>query len=71
MRDIVAFIAACSHGGALLESLCAAVILPFGAWLACRALAPQLKSLHYDPQWQAPLAAAHSATIPAARRAKF
>jgi len=65
MRDIIAFVAACSHGGALLESLCAIVAVPFLAWLACRALAPQIKSLRGDPQWQAPLAAS-AAALPGA-----
>ncbi|MDQ6781021.1 MAG: hypothetical protein M3Z37_07710, partial [Candidatus Eremiobacteraeota bacterium] len=57
MRDLIEFFAQCAHSGTLLTSLCAIVVLPIAAWVACRFLAPHIVGMVDDPTWQAPLAA--------------
>jgi len=57
MHDVIDFFAQCAQSGTLLTSLCALILLPFAAWLACRALAPHIVSMADDPSWQAPLSA--------------
>src|SRR5450755_4623549 len=65
MHDLIQFFALCARSGTLLTSLCAIVLLPFGAWLACRFLAPLIVGMKDDAAWQAPLAAT-AAAIPGA-----
>lgn len=63
MTDVWNFLVACWMSGTLLRSVCALVVVPTGAWLAIRLIAPMLARGVDDPGWQAPLAAA-AASIP-------
>lgn len=65
MHDLIEFFAQCARSGTLLTSLCAIVLLPVGAWLACRFVAPAIVGMKDDAAWQAPLAAA-AAALPGA-----
>ena len=65
MHDLIEFFAQCARSGTLLTSLCAIVLLPVGAWLACRFVAPVIVGMKDDAAWQAPLAAA-AAALPGA-----
>ena len=65
MNDVVQFFAQCAHSGAVLGSLCAIVVLPPGAWIASRLLAPHIFRMADDPAWQAPYAAI-AASLPGA-----
>jgi len=65
MHDALEFLRQCAQSGTLLRSLCALVILPATAWLACRFVAPHIVRMKDDPAWQAPLAAV-AAGIPGA-----
>ena|GEM_PF-710645 len=57
VHDLIEFFAQCVRSGTLLTSLCAIVLLPIGAWLACRFVAPFIVRMEDDHSWQAPLAA--------------
>lgn len=57
MHDLIEFFAQCARSGTLLTSLCAIVLLPVGAWFACRFVAPLIVRMKDDVAWQAPLAA--------------
>lgn len=57
MHDLIEFFAQCARSGTLLTSLCAIVLLPIGAWFACRLVAPFIVRMKDDDSWQAPLAA--------------
>lgn len=61
MRELIDFLAQCAQSGTLLTSLCAIVLLPVGAWVACRLVAPCIVRMTDDPAWQAPLACAAAA----------
>jgi len=65
MNEIALFFAQCAHSKAVLDSLCALVLIPTGAWVAARVLAPQIFRMADDPAWQAPYAAA-AASLPGA-----
>jgi hypothetical protein len=65
MRDLIEFFAQCARSGTLLTSLCAIVLLPIAAWLACRLIAPAIIRMKDDAAWQAPLAAV-GASLPGA-----
>lgn len=65
MHDLIEFFAQCVRSGTLLTSLCAIVLLPLGAWIASRFVAPFIVSMKDDAAWQAPLAAA-AAALPGA-----
>lgn len=65
MHDALEFLKQCAQSGTLLRSLCALVILPAAAWLACRFVAPHIVRMKDDSAWQAPFAAA-AAGIPGA-----
>ena len=65
MADLLTFLRECAASGALLASICGAVVVPLVAWLAIRAVAPYILRMHDDASWQAPLAAL-AATIPPA-----
>jgi len=65
MHDVIEFFAQCARSGTLLTSLCAIVLLPIGAWLACRFVAPIIAGMKDDAAWQAPLAAT-AAALPGA-----
>ncbi|MBC5804840.1 MAG: hypothetical protein DLM53_07105 [Candidatus Eremiobacter antarcticus] len=57
MHDVIEFFAQCAQSGTLLTSLCALVLLPLAAWVACRLLTPHIVAMTDDPSWQAPLSA--------------
>lgn len=61
MHDLINFFALCARSGTLLTSLCAVVLLPIGAWFACRFVAPVIVRMKDDATWQAPLAATAAA----------
>ena len=61
MHDLIEFFAQCARSGTLLTSLCAIVLLPVCAWLACRFVSPAIVGMRDDATWQAPLAAAAAA----------
>lgn len=61
MREFIDFLVQCAQTGTLLTSLCAIVLLPVGAWVVCRLVAPCIVRMMDDPAWQAPLAAAAAA----------
>jgi Zn-dependent protease with chaperone function len=65
MHDLIEFFAQCARSGTLLTSLCAVVLLPIGAWLSCRCVAPAVVLMKDAAAWQAPLAAA-TAALPGA-----
>jgi Zn-dependent protease with chaperone function len=65
MHDVSLFFAQCAHSRAVLDSLCALVLIPPGAWIAARLLAPQIFRMGDDPAWQAPYTAA-AASLPGA-----
>jgi beta-lactamase regulating signal transducer with metallopeptidase domain len=65
MHDLIDFFAQCARSGTLLTSLCAIVLLPIGAWFACRFVAPIIAGMKDDAAWQAPLAAT-AAALPGA-----
>ncbi len=65
MADLLTFIRECAASGALIGSMCGALVVPFFAWLAIRVLAPHVRRMNDDAGWQAPLAAI-AATAPAA-----
>lgn len=65
MRDLVDFFAQCARSGTLLTSLCAIVLIPIGAWFACRFITPAIVRMKGDTAWQAPLAAV-AAALPGA-----
>ncbi len=56
MRDLVLFLQMCASSGTLVGSLCGLFIVPIAAWLGIRIFSPMVKSMHGDPDWQAPLA---------------
>lgn len=65
MNDIMLFFAQCAHSAAVLDSLCAIVVIPPAAWIGTRLLAPQIFRMADDPAWQAPYAA-FAAILPGA-----
>jgi len=65
MHDLIDFFALCARSGTLLTSMCAIVLLPIGAWLGCRFVAPIIAGMKDDAAWQAPLAAT-AAALPGA-----
>jgi len=56
MNELVAVVAQCLASGAIFTSLCAALIVPFLAWLGVRALTPTVAAMNDDHRWQATLA---------------
>lgn len=65
MNAVAQALAACILSGAVFASICAALIVPFIAWLAVRSLAPAIHAMHGDWRAQAALAAL-AASIPGA-----
>ena len=65
MNEIAVFFAQCAHSKAILDSLCALVVIPPAAWVVSRLLATQILRMVDDPAWQAPYAAV-AASLPGA-----
>ena len=63
MHDVALFVAQCANSKAVLDSLCALVVIPPAAWIAVRLLAREIFRMADDPAWQAPYAAA-AASLP-------
>lgn len=65
MSQVTAMILQCLSSGAILTSLCAAIVVPPLTWLGVRVLSPSISAMRDDRRWQSNAAAA-AAALPGA-----